>query len=109
MPTTEKPINPEKRFQAGVIREAKITALLESTKHPNNYLATAKWECALGTRDVSSQKKWVDEKLRDDARMTNRTVKTIRRSKLEELYKNDDIKYEMELNQMGLAFRHERT
>ena len=110
MPTTrEKPLNPEKRFQASVIREAKITALLDSTKQQDNYLATAKWECALGTRDVSAQRKWTDERLRDDAEMTNRTVKTIRRAKLEELYKRDDIMYEAELNQMGLAFRHERT
>lgn len=109
MPINDKPIKPEKRFQAAVVREAKITALLSSTRQQEGFLATAKWECALGARDVSSQKKWEDEKLKYDATMTNKTVKTIRRAKLEELYRNDDIMYQEELNKMGLAFRLERT
>ena len=100
--------NPEKRYQAGVIREAKIHSLLNSTKQQNSYLATAKWEVALGMRDVTSQKKWDDEKLKNEARMTNSLVKNFRRSQLEKLYRADDISYEEELNSLGLAKRIER-
>jgi hypothetical protein len=101
--------NPERKFQAAVEREAKITSLLTSTKLQSNFLATAKWECSLGIKDLTSSRKIKDDKVRADAKMTNKCVKARRREKLEELYGNDDIMYEEELRQMGLAFRRERT
>lgn len=104
-----KPINPQQRYQAGVVREAKIASLLHSTKEQESYLAIAKWESALGSRDVSSRRKWDDGKMKEEAKMTNDTVKMVRRSKLEELYRNDNLMYEQELNRKGLAIRQERT
>lgn len=103
-----KASNPEKRYQAGVIREANIQSLLQSTKQQNNYLATAKWECALGIRDISSQNKWQNEQMKYDARMTDKAVKRMRCSELENLYRSDDKKYEEELHQLGLSSRKER-
>lgn len=100
--------NPEKRYQAGVIREANIQSLLQSTKQQNNYLANAKWECALGVRDVTSQKKWQNEQVNYEARMTDKAVKRIRCSELENLYRSDEKKYEEELHQLGLSSRKER-
>lgn len=41
-------------------------------------------------------------------RMTNKAIKIIRRAKLEELYKNDEIMYRKELESKGLAFRSEK-
>lgn len=100
--------NPEKIFQAGVAREAKITSLLDSTKLQSSFLSTAKWECSLGVKDIASSRKLYENKVNVDARFTNRCVKTRRREKLSELYGNDEIMYEEELNKMGLAFRRER-
>jgi hypothetical protein len=101
--------NNEKKFQASVEREAKITSLLNSTKLQSNFLATAKWECSLGIKDLTASRKIKENQVTSDARMTNKTVKARRREKLEELYGNDEIMYEEELRQMGLAFRRERT
>ena len=101
--------NSERKFQAAVAREAKISSLLNSTKLQAKNLATAQWECSLGVKDVTASRKLKEEKVKSDARMTNKCVKTRRREKLEELYGNDEIMYEEELNKMGLAFRRERT
>lgn len=104
-----KPSNPQQRYQAGVVREAKIATLLHSTRQQEGYLATARWELALGQRDISSQRKWEDGKVKDEARLTNDTMKIVRRAKLEELYRNDYLLNERELNEMGAAFRLERS
>jgi Domain of unknown function (DUF4558) len=103
-----KASNPEKRYQAGVIREGNIQSLLHSTKLQNNYLASAKWECALGVRDVSSQKKWLNHQINYEARMTDKAVKRIRCTELESLYRTDDKIFEEELHQLGLSSRKER-
>ena len=104
-----KPSNPQQRYQAGVVREAKIATLLHSTRQQDGHLATARWESALGQRDLSSHRKWEDGKVKDEARMTNDAIKIVRRAKLEELYRNDYLRNERELNERGLAFRLERS
>ena len=101
--------NPERKFQAAVAREANISSLLNSTKLQSTFLATAKWEVSLGVKDITSSRKLKEEKVKADAKMTNKCIKTRRREKLEELFKNDEIMYEEELNKMGLAFKRERT
>ena len=68
----------------------------------------AQWECKLGTKDLKAEKKWHDERVRNDAVLGNRMNKMIRRQKLKEMYDSDEIKYEKELNALGLSYCRER-
>lgn len=38
-----------------------------ATKLQEGYLASAKWECALGVKDTQSKKKWEEESIKSDS------------------------------------------
>ena len=70
--------------------------------------AVTTWEATLAIKDKTSAKKRIDEAVTKDFQLTNVAVKETRRKRLEELYRNDEIKYEAELQMKGLAFRRDR-
>ena len=49
------------------------------------------------------------EERKTDSELSNKNIHAIRKQKLEDLFKDDEIKYEQELSQLGLAFRRIRA
>ena len=70
-------------------------------------VAVARWEVAVSVKDEGSVKKRVEEQIVTDTKLAKIANTAYRRKKLEQLYKNDEMKYEDELNMKGLSFRRE--
>jgi hypothetical protein len=60
-------------------------------------------------KDEQAVKKRSEERSAIDSRLMKTLNKSVRKQRLEELYRQDEMKYEQELNDMGLAFRRERN
>ncbi len=108
----DKPVkakNPEAALQASVARDIKIRLMNDAVRQQNLYLSYALWENALGSKDVSAGKKRADKISAEDSQLTNKSIKAIRKQKLESLFLADEIKYEQELANLGLAYRRIRA
>ena len=101
--------NPEAALQASVARDIKIRLMNDAVRQQNLFLSYARWENALGSKDVAAGKKRAEQTGAEDSKLTNKSVKAIRKQKLESLFLEDEIKYEEELGQMGLAYRRIRA
>ena len=73
------------------------------------HLSYARWENALGSKDVIAEKKRSDAAGEEDSKLTATNIKSIRKAKLEQLFLDDEIMYEEELSMQGLAYRRERA
>jgi len=112
MPHEDKPVkvkNPEAALQASVARDIKIRLMNDAVKQQNLYLSYAVWENALATKDVKAAQKRSAAIGNEDSKLTNKSVHSIRKQKLEALFYADELKYEQELAQMGLAYRRIRA
>lgn len=109
---TEKPIkavNPEERLQASVARDIKIRTMQEHSKKQADALSVARWEAALYEKDQRARLQRMHDQLNKDS-ISNKVVSnTTRREQLQELYYNDELRYESELNMKGLAFTKDRV
>ncbi len=101
--------NPEAALQASVARDIKLRLLDEHAKGQADALAVAKWEVALGQKDVDAAKKRSESENKYDSQLTNKNVKRNRKERLQLLFEADEIKYEAELAAMGLSFRRDRV
>lgn len=108
MSKNAKIMNPEARLQASVARDIKVRQLNEHAKHQADALSVAKWELALTAKDHTVAKKRLMEQMAKDSAVVKVINTASRRAKLEQLYKDDELMYEAELNLRGLAFRRER-
>ena len=97
--------NPEAALQASVARDIKLRLMDESVSRQNVHLAVARWENALGIKDVEADRKRSDESFHSDAMLQNKNLKRTRKQKLEALFKAEELQYEEELSMQGLAFR----
>mmetsp|Transcript_13656 Transcript_13656/g.22759 ORF Transcript_13656/g.22759 Transcript_13656/m.22759 type:complete len:109 (+) Transcript_13656:82-408(+) len=104
-----KAINPEAKLQASVARDIKVRQLEEHAKHQADALSVAKWELALHAKDEKVKKKRLEDQLAKDSEVVKVITTSSRRKRLEELYHQDELKYESELNMRGLAFRVDRN
>jgi hypothetical protein len=113
MPHDEnKPVkvkNPEAALQASVARDIKIRLMNDAVRQQNMYLSYAVWENALATKDVAAVQKRAVSVGNEDSKLTNKSVHTMRKQKLEALFYEDELKYEQELAQLGLAYRRIRA
>lgn len=109
MPGNNKAANPEARLQASVARDLKLRAMEEHAKRQADAVSAARWEGTLTLKDERARQKRREEQIVEDSRVAkiNNTVQ--RRQRLEELYQMDELRYEAELNDRGLAFRRERV
>lgn len=108
MSKNAKTMNPEARLQASVARDIKVRQLNEHAKNQADALSVAKWELALTAKDETVAKKRLEEQMARDSAVVKVINTASRRAKLEKLYKEDELRYEEELNLRGLAFRRER-
>lgn len=106
---TKKAKNPEEALQASVARDIKIRLMNDAVRAQQLYLAYARWENALGQKDVVAARKRAEEEGREDSSLSNRNIRAVRKQKLEALYHEEELKYERELAEMGLAFRRIRA
>jgi hypothetical protein len=106
--STAKGVNPEERLQKSVAHDIKLRHLEEHSKRQAEAFSIARWETKLLLKDEIAVRKRMDEQMSLDSRIVKITNTEHRRKKLEELYRNDELRYEEELNMRGLAFRHER-
>ena len=104
-----KPKNPEAALQASVARDIKLRLMDEAVAHQNAALAVARWENALGVKDVVADRKRSVEVVASDAVLQNKSLKQVRKQKIEALYKAEELAYEEELAMRGLAFRRIRA
>lgn len=101
-------MNPEARLQASVARDIKVRQLNEHAKNQADALSVAKWELALTAKEQKFAKQRLEEQMAKDSAAVKVISLASRRQRLEQLYKDDELKYEEELNMRGLAFRRER-
>ena len=104
-----KPKNPEAALQASVARDIKLRLMDEAVAQQNGALAVARWENALGVKDVVADRKRSEETFASDAVLQNKSLKQIRKKKLEELFKAEELQHQEELSMQGLAFRRIRA
>lgn len=90
-----------------VARDIKVRQLEEHAKSQADFLAAARWEVAVSEKDEVALRKRVDAQIREDTKLAKISNTALRRSKLEALYQQDELRYEDELNMRGLAFRRE--
>lgn len=109
MPTTLKAVNPEERLQKSVARDIKLRYLEEHAKRQAEAVSVAKWENKLLQKDEIATRKRVEEQISTDSKVVKVTNTAYRRQQLQQLYQQDEIVYEQELNARGLAFRHIRN
>lgn len=108
MPRIAKGLNPEARLQAHLARDIKLRQLEDHSKRQSEAVGVAKWENALNQKDERAMKKRMDEQIMEDSKIAKVTNVATRRQRLEELYQMDELRYEQELNALGLTFRKER-
>lgn len=102
-----KVLNPEARLQQSVARDIKVRQLEEHSKYQADAVAVAKWEVAINQKDEDARRKRIADQIKVDTHLAKTSNTANRRAKLAELYRNDELKYESELNMMGLSFRRE--
>jgi hypothetical protein len=102
-------LNPEQRLRANMEREISIRLMREESKRQSDFLAVAKWDNALSTKDIEAKKKLMSKQMEQDKIVANRLTKEERRIKLENLYREDELKYEFMLSSMGMAYRRIRV
>ena len=105
----EKKVDPEAALKASVARDIKLRLMDDSIRQQNRYLSYAVWNNKLGEKDLRASTKRATESFNSDSQLTNQNVKRQRKAKLEELYMNDELKYEEELEMKGLAYRRIRA
>jgi hypothetical protein len=105
---THKAVNPEERLQKSVARDIKLRHLEEHSKRQSEAVSLARWESKLLQKDETANRKRMEEQISLDSKVVKVTNTSYRREKLQELYRDDELRYEAELNDRGLAFRHER-
>lgn len=66
----------------------------------------AQWESGMERRDVNAARKREESHLESEARSSSALMRSVRMTKLEELYRRDREIYEEQLNKMGLAFNN---
>jgi uncharacterized secreted protein with C-terminal beta-propeller domain len=103
-----KTMNPEARLQASVARDIKVRQLNEHAKSQADALSVAKWELALSAKEAKVAKQRLQDQMAKDSAVVKVITTASRREKLEKLFRDDELKYEEELNMRGLAFRRER-
>jgi len=101
--------NPEEALQASVARDIKIRLMNDAVRAQQLHLAYARWENALSQKDIVAARKRADEVGKEDSNFSNRNIKAVRKQKLEQLFRDDELQYETELADMGLAFRRIRA
>lgn len=108
MSKNNKTMNPEARLQASVARDIKVRQLNEHAKNQADALSVAKWELALTAKEQAANKQRLEKQMARDSEVVKVISTASRRERLEQLYKQDELNYEEELNMRGLAFRRER-
>jgi hypothetical protein len=103
-----KIINPEKRLQESVARDIKLRMLEEHTKHQAEAMGAARWEAALVQKDEKANRKRIEDQIVYDSQVAKINNTSLRKQRLELLYRTDELRYEEELNARGLAFRREK-
>jgi hypothetical protein len=104
-----KPKNPEAALQASMAREVQLRLMDEAVARQGGALAVARWECALGQKDVLADRKRRDQNQAADAVLKNKSIKATRKQRLEDLFKAEELAYEEELAMSGFAFRRTRA
>ena len=107
-PTNFKAAKPEERLQKSVARDIKLRYLEEHAKRQAEAVSVAKWEVKLLQKDEIANRKRTEEQIALDSKVVKITNTSYRRERLQELYRDDELRYEAELHERGLAFRHER-
>jgi hypothetical protein len=103
-----KVINPEKRLQESVARDIKLRQLEDHAKHQAAAMGAARWEAALVAKDEVASRKRREEQIISDSQVSRMNNTALRKLRLEQLYRDDELRYEEELNSMGLAFRRDK-
>lgn len=104
-----KPKNPEAALQASMARDIKLRVMDEAVARQSVHLSLARWENALGTKDVVADRQRTTANFAADAILQNQNLKRTRKAKLEALFKAEELQYEEELAMQGLAFRRMRA
>eukprot|EP01039_Chlorochromonas_danica_P004200 gene4200-4614_t len=108
MPRTGKGMNPEERLQASVAHDLKLADLEEHARRQGDILAAAKWEVSFNEKEIKAAKQRMNNQIIADSNVAKITNTLYRRQRLEQLYQDDELRYEEELRVKGLAFRRER-
>lgn len=90
-------------------RDIKLRVMDEAVARHSVQLSLARWENALGTKDTVADRKRTEDNFAADAVLQNKNLKRLRKTKLEELFKREELAYEEELAMQGLAFRKMRA
>lgn len=104
----KKTLNPEEKLQQTLERDIKVRHLVEHAKHQANAASIAKWEAALTLKDDIANRNRADKQIKTDSQAVKTITTNSRRERLKQLYKDDEMKYEQELNDRGLSFRRDR-
>ena len=105
----QKAINPEERLQKSVASDIKIAQMEHHLKNSADALSCAVWENKLHQKDDLARAKRVNQAMAADAKLNKTMNRQMRKVMLEALYKQDEMKYEEELNMRGLTYRMERV
>jgi hypothetical protein len=100
--------NPEARLQAAVARDIAICKMEHYSKNQALAMSVAKWEVAMGTKDEMAKKSRAEKQSKQDSQCSKLVNKANRKKRLQELYLEDELKYEEELNNIGMSFRRDR-
>lgn len=105
-------LNPEAHLQASLARDIKIRVLEDHVKKQNVSLSVAKWE----QKQIRNERKASSPASTSTLNLFNNNYQPnnknysveLRRKKIEELFLQDELRYEEELNQRNLTYRRER-
>lgn len=95
----------ENRLKASLARDVEIRVKKEDAKRQGDYLAVARWDNALGTRDKLAANRRYEESVTSDSLLAKGITKRQRVQKLEALYKEDEKKFGRELCMQQVEYR----
>ena len=95
----------ENRLKASLARDVEIRVKKEDAKRQGDYLAIARWDNALGTKDKLAANRRYEESVISDSLLAKGVTKRQRVQKLEALYKEDEKKFGRELCMQKVEYR----
>jgi hypothetical protein len=99
----------EKKVLQNLAREIKIRELEDENREHKIIAAATQWDASLEGKDRKADQKRYEKNIQHNLSITNQVLKEERRKRLEQLFKQDELRYEAELQAKGLAYRRERV
>mmetsp|Transcript_24572 Transcript_24572/g.24812 ORF Transcript_24572/g.24812 Transcript_24572/m.24812 type:complete len:102 (+) Transcript_24572:215-520(+) len=98
----------DKQLKARIEKEMKLSNYVRSVREYESSVSKAQWEESLTIKDRINSRSRFASSLKDESQFYNEMLRKERREKIAALYRQDEMKYQQELESMGLAYRKDR-